>query len=258
MSKATLRKVVSRHGSGADQPLGTDVSLRRGGQHPGGGLMRRVPGHTLRPWLAFAAALSMTTACGRPPVGHSAPPALPPGAVADHREVVYEVAGDTREELLRDMRVKGPRVEGRSTWGRHEWSLRWSFRYAPSEGRCRMTDVRAELHSTTTLPRWIQRDQGDAALVESWDAMMAALRVHENGHRDIAYRATRDVLRTLRRTTDARCGFLGARANARAERIPERYRSLNREYDAETRSGLLQGVTLADDGVAPAPDPGMP
>jgi predicted secreted Zn-dependent protease len=94
------------------------------------------------------------------------------------------------------------------------------------------------------MPRWTNPDGADATLARDWDDMIAALRVHENGHRDIAHRAAREVQRTLRRMTDGSCAFISSRADTAARDVLERHRALNRRYDEETRSGAEQGVTL--------------
>jgi predicted secreted Zn-dependent protease len=192
----------------------------------------------------------VTAGCGSVPPGYGPPPALPPGVVDHREERGYEVDGSTREELIRELRTKGPRADGRNVWGRHEWRMRWRFQYAPDGPFCRMTGVRVDLESVTTLPRWRTRHRADPDLVRSWDAMIEALRVHENGHRDIAYRAARDVDRTLRRISEPDCSFISSRANRAAQDILERYREINRRYDADTRSGAAQGVTLRPPGGA--------
>lgn len=194
-------------------------------------------------WTRLAVLL-VTVGCGSVPPGFGPPPALPPGAVDHREERWYDVEGSTRDELLRELRTKGPRADGRNAWGRHEWRMRWRFRYAPDGPFCRMTDVHVELESVMTLPRWRTREQADPELVRSWNAMLEALRVHENGHRDIAYRAARDVTRMLRRMSEPGCSFISLRANQAAQDILERYRALNRQYDEATRSGAEQGVSL--------------
>lgn len=194
--------------------------------------------------------LLTSTGCGSAPPGYGPPPALPPGIVDHREERWYEVDGSTREELIRSIRAEGPVSNGRRVWGRHDWHMRWRFRYAPDGPFCRMTDVRVELESVTTLPRWRTRHLADPELGRSWDAMIEALRVHENGHRDIAYRAARDVDRTLRRMSEPDCAFISGRANRAAQDILDRYREINRRYDEETRSGAAQGVTLRPPGGA--------
>jgi predicted secreted Zn-dependent protease len=196
--------------------------------------------------VAAVAILLAACTAGRP--SDRPPPALPPGIVDHRAERFYEVEGTTRDELIREIRSKGPVSGTRRVWGRHEWDLRWSYRSAHSSGLCRMTEVRITLESVTTLPRWTTRERADSSLVLAWDAMIEALRVHENGHRDIAYRAAREVQRTLRRTTDPNGSFLGTRANDAARETLERYREINRQYDEETRSGQAQGVTLGPPG----------
>lgn len=193
--------------------------------------------------LLIALALTAAgTACGTPRPGDSAPPPLPYGVVARPEERWYTVTGTTPGAMLRSIHENGPIGDGRRVWGRHDWRLRWTYRYTPAGGACRIRDVRVELRSTTTMPRWVDRERADSALIRDWDVAMAALRRHENGHRDISYRAAREVKRAVERVSAPSCGLIGARANARGQDVLRRYEELNRKYDEETEHGGKQGL----------------
>lgn len=197
-----------------------------------------VGGRVLR-LIGIGAALA---ACGTVQPGSSAPPPVPYGVVARPEQRSYPVNGLTEREILRSLRENGPVARGRPAWGLHEWSVRWTYRFAPAGGVCRMQDVRVELRSVTTMPRWVDRERADSVLIRDWDAMLAALRTHENGHRDISYRAAREVQRALERVSAPSCGLIPARANARGQEVLRRYHDRNRRYDEETQRGRTQGV----------------
>lgn len=191
--------------------------------------------------VLFAAAAAML-ACGTRRPGDSPPPPLPPGVVARPEERWYPVTGLTPGDVLRSIRENGPVADGRRVWGRHDWNLRWTYRYAPAGGACRIREVRVELRSATTMPRWVDRERADSALIRDWDLAMAALRTHENGHRDIAYRAAREVHRAVERVSAPTCGSIAARANARGQEVLRRFKEMNRRYDEETEHGGRQGL----------------
>ena len=175
--------------------------------------------------------------------GASAPPPLPIGVRAQVVEQPYDVHGLTRLEITRSLN-EGARTYVRSgSRGYHQWNVRWQFRYAPSLRGCDITSSAVNLESVTTLPRWVDRDRADSALVAEWDRYIGALRIHENGHRDIAHRAAAEIQRTLRRFSAGTCASISARANRVAQDIVERHRRENSEYDEETRHGATQGAS---------------
>jgi predicted secreted Zn-dependent protease len=175
--------------------------------------------------------------------GASAPPPLPFGARAQVVEQPYDVHGLTHLEITRSLN-EGARTNIRGGFrGYHQWNIRWQFRYAPSARGCDITSSSVDLESATTLPRWVDRDRADSALVAEWDRYIGALRIHENGHRDIAHRAAGEIQRTLRRFSAGTCASISSHANRVARDILERHRRENSEYDEETRHGATQGAS---------------
>ncbi len=176
--------------------------------------------------------------------------ALQAGVAVHAREVYYDISGSTAEDLWKAMRALGPQSGGRRVFGYHSWNVRWNFRYAPGGGECRMKDVQVELTSTITLPRWRPPAVAPDGLVAQWDAFVAALTLHEQGHRDLSLAAAREIERALRRLRHAGCAALDAQANALANRILGQYRERDRRYDAETGSGRTQGAIWPPGNVA--------
>jgi predicted secreted Zn-dependent protease len=158
------------------------------------------------------------------------------------QRVHYDVTGTTAGELYSAMRAYGPVHDGRRVYGHHAWDIRWTFRYAASSGACRMRDVRVELTSTTTLPRWSPPADASDSLVAQWTTFRAALEAHEHGHARIGADAAREIHRSLRGHQQVYCGSMAAQANALAQQILARYREQNRRYDQQTGAGASQGA----------------
>jgi predicted secreted Zn-dependent protease len=192
-------------------------------------------------------------ACSATVPGASAPPPLPIGVRAQVMEQPYDVQGLTRLEISRSL-TEGARTYVRGGFrGYNQWNVRWQFRYAPSSRGCNITSSAVNLQSVTTLPRWVDRDRADSALVAEWDRYIGALRLHENGHRDIAYRAAAEIQRTLRRFAAGSCTSISPQANRVAQDILERHQRENSVYDEETRHGATQGASWQARGRIAAP-----
>lgn len=190
----------------------------------------------------LAAALLPFTGCVTTP-GASAPPPLPPGVQVQAMEWPYDVRGLTHSEITRSLNEGARRAIDGGWRGYHRWRVRWEFRYQSGAGSCEIIASTVYLESTVTLPRWRDRERADSALIAEWDRYIGALRTHENGHRDIAYRAAGEIQRALRRVRGPACGMVSAEANRIAGAILQRHQRLNREYDEETRHGEAQGAS---------------
>lgn len=209
-------------------------------------------GHVLAGLLAGLLAAS-SAGCGPARPGAAVPPPLPPGVRAQHMERDYRVSGTTRAEIAGSLAANAVTGAGGRFQGVHSWHMTWSFRYAPRDGVCRVTHVEVRLRSETIVPRWVDRDRADSALVREWDTYIARLRGHENAHRAIAYRGARAVQRALKRVTAPGCGTLSARGNAAARQVLERYAARNQVYDEKTGHGRTEGAAWPV--TPPDPDP---
>ena len=63
---------------------------------------------------------------------------------------------------------------------------------------CELTDLSVVVEVTTILPRWIDESEASKRLVERWTRYMAALQLHEDGHKEIGVEAARKVMERLR------------------------------------------------------------
>jgi predicted secreted Zn-dependent protease len=156
----------------------------------------------------------------------------------------FDVRGASSRELDAQIAAKGPVGEnGRRSDGYTRWHIDWRFDMNSDGTGCTAQNIVVNLDIRMTLPRWERPRSADPALVERWDRYLAALRLHEDGHRYRAEAAAGDVRRTLQRERTARdCGTLENRLNALANSLLDGLRRQQEDYDRETESGRRQGV----------------
>lgn len=187
-------------------------------------------------------ALFLATACGATPPGSSAPPGLPYGVRAHAEQRTYPVAGLTQEDILRDLTTAGPAATGSEAWGQHRWNIQWTFRTRDAGGYCQVVRAEVVLQTVTILPEWVDRDRASTSLAGEWARFIGALRAHENGHRDISYRAAGDIHRELLRTRSPTCSTLSLHANQAAHAVVRKANERDRAYDEASRHGAMQGA----------------
>lgn len=135
------------------------------------------------------------------------------------------------------------RENGEIFHGNTHWDIHWSFRWnTDASGRCRLISVNTKLDVVMTLPDAKGADTHQLAVVTSYSR---ALRMHEQGHYDIARRAARDIDQSLLAMPGMNdCKTLDIHANAKGYELLERYNELSRQYDKDTRHGRTQGAFL--------------
>lgn len=168
---------------------------------------------------------------------------IPVGMSVHPVDEYYLVFGSTAAELRQSMRQSGPASGGRRWDGYTRWNVRWSFRYAPEAGACRISEVRVEYSSTIIMPRWRPPPNASAMLRRDWDAYIRALRSHEEGHRNIGADAARQIVQRIRSVTAPTCALIAERANGVGRQTLDEYRVVQRQYDEETGHGRTQGAT---------------
>jgi predicted secreted Zn-dependent protease len=156
----------------------------------------------------------------------------------------FDVHGASSRELDAEIAAKGPVGEnGLRSDGYTRWHIDWRFDMTSDGTRCMAQNITVDLDIRMTLPRWERPRSASPALVERWDKYLAALRLHEDGHRYRAEAAAADVRRTLQRERTARdCRALEHRLNSLANSLLDELRRRQEDYDRETESGRRQGV----------------
>lgn len=197
--------------------------------------------------LKVAVAALVMQACGSggqlTPLG-----TVPTGTTVRLQEANYTIRGATAEDLLTGMRVGGPG----ENWFAFRWELRYGYQGEEREGvgsaavyhfpRCGVRDFRIVLDFTRTVPEWDNPPEASEALVADWAAFQDAVRIHGEGHRDIALDAIREIFSRMRTFETEDCSVLRQDVQRVVEGIVDRHQQRSVDYDAETGHGRAQGA----------------
>lgn len=156
----------------------------------------------------------------------------------------YDVVGDSAQVLRAQIDALRPRGEDGGRYDAYTlWKLEWRYLYREHRDGCRRASLRTYLATTIHLPRWQAPPDAAAALVQRWEAYVAALDRHERRHEAIAIEAAEALERrvgAIDRAAD--CKTLEAEVNAAGEAVIQDYKARQRAYDVETGHGRSEGV----------------
>jgi predicted secreted Zn-dependent protease len=156
----------------------------------------------------------------------------------------YDIDGSTVKELHQSVQRNKPNYLEQSYIGEAFWRLRWNYNAVFEQGECKLDEINVELTITITVPRWQPAENTPAELVEKWQRFIAALKLHEEGHREIAMEASREIIRALKALRSFSCSSIQTEANRLARTIADKYSEKNRLYDIDTQHGITQGTVL--------------
>ena len=179
----------------------------------------------------------------------SGAPAKPNPEVKVEESVIrhYDISGATLAELNMAARRAGPvsQATGARVWGMCTWQITWQYSTTGGPGKCAIDQFSIKLSSILDLPRWTNRDVASGALNAEWERFSAALRQHEDGHKDNGVRAANDLAGRLRSLPPEKaCTDLDTKIRALGERLMAEYRLLDQSYDRATGHGTTQGAQL--------------
>ena len=171
------------------------------------------------------------------------PPAVWPSGTMIHW---YDIEGDTEAELRAQMDARGPEdTSGQRHDAYTAWHVTWRFPFSRTDEGCSTGPVSTDVHINVTLPRWKGPADESDLLVRRWRRYLDALKVHESGHRETGFRAATDITETLPALPPKpSCEEAEEAANTKAREVLERYRTLDTDYDSETRHGATQGAVF--------------
>lgn len=173
---------------------------------------------------------------------------VPTGTTVRLQEAHYTVRGATAGDLLTGMRTGGPG----EAWYAFRWELLYGYQADAREGvgsqahyafqRCGVRNVTVTLTFVRTLPQWEPPANAPASLIQEWAEFQDAIRIHGEGHRDVALDAVREIYSRLRTFATEDCSILRQDVKRLVEGIVERHKGRDREYEEETERGRAQGV----------------
>jgi len=158
----------------------------------------------------------------------------------------YEIRGETAEQLRQAMNAQGTLWKNGKTYDAFtSWNVSWTFERRTGKDGCYVDSVRTIVKVRHRFPRWRDRPFAPMDLQEKWGAYMKALKEHEDGHKDIAVGAAREIEWALAGLdASPNCEEIRIRANALAREILGKYEEQEAAYDAITRFGETQGAVF--------------
>lgn len=156
----------------------------------------------------------------------------------------YDVHGRTVAELRADMRRQGPKIADTNFVAETRSPMRWQWHTRP-EGiaSCSMKDAHVFMNAQILLPRWTPPADTEPGLIAEWTRFIAALETHEAGHKNISAKGASELTQRLMALSGP-CSTISDRAGNIGRSISARVEDEQRQYDAETRHGILQGTSF--------------
>ena len=206
--------------------------------------------HAMRLTRVATVLLVSTAACA---TSHPDAPELdtfPPGVTGITAVSYYDVHGRTAQEILADMARQARSNQATGFFAETTTPMRWTWRSRGS-GSCTVDQVQVSLRSEVTLPRWTPPPDTVPGVAAQWNAFMAALALHESGHKDISARHAVE-LRNALRDIHTFCNGVAQEVDRIAQEILARSAADQKRYDAETRHGVTQGAVFPARGTRTA------
>jgi predicted secreted Zn-dependent protease len=156
----------------------------------------------------------------------------------------YKIKGATANELRAQMDQLGP-VDGFGH--RHDmytkWDVHWSYLYSQGEGGCTTGPIEVRTTITFTFPTWEPLPDTSTELVDQWNDYLKLGQIHEDGHKEIALEAGREILRALQVVpAHASCDLLEQVVDQKGQALLEQFRQKEVAYDQTTDHGATQRV----------------
>ena len=159
----------------------------------------------------------------------------------------YYIDGSSATVLAGQLDQAGPKdVDGNRHPGKTRWDVQWKFNHHQAGESCGVKDVTVAVGVAQIMPKWRGQDKpGGAALKTRWNKFLEALKRHEDGHKEHGIKAGAEIEKALLAIKPAsNCEDLDKVANAAGEKVVEKYRKQDADYDRSTDYGRKQGATL--------------
>lgn len=158
------------------------------------------------------------------------------------QEVLFQVVGTSLKEV-------GAGVHGHLHGG-YAGFANWNTQYAsdvhePVFGKCTARKININFQSKITLPDWRSSGSFEANVLPRWNKFIAALRVHEEGHVQIALAEARTLVAELEAMTPLQadtCSQLEDKIRQKFDLAVKTGSDASERYDLLTKHGALQGA----------------
>ena len=165
----------------------------------------------------------------------------------EERQRFYQVDAVDAAALRRQIDAARPKsADGRPSHGLLLVDLTLGYELDPVPEGCALRRPLVRLQTELWLPVWQPVSEPDPALLKAWEAMLAALIEHEDGHRRLVFESARELAVRVARMTGrvADCGELRRQLLGMRLAASSRIALRNAAYDRRTGHGVRQGAVL--------------
>jgi len=158
----------------------------------------------------------------------------------------YYVDGKSATVIAAQLEKNGPAGEdGKRYAAKTRWDVQWKFNHDQQGETCGVKDIAVAVGIAQNMPKWRGEDNAASALSARWKKFSEAVKRHEDGHKEHGVKAAAEIEAALQALKPAsNCEDLDKAANAAGEKVIEKYRKLDAEYDRSTDHGRKQGAKL--------------
>lgn len=154
----------------------------------------------------------------------------------------YDVSGDTLEELYGALRQYGPKDdEGNTRYAYTRWKVKWRWR-SRGDGTIDARSVDLACSASVHLPRLVNRERHDPALLAHWDTFIERTRNHERNHIEHVRRGAPRIAQMIQKRAGSKGILSSKKAKAIARTVVADLHAMDRAYDMRTNHGKTEGT----------------
>lgn len=171
------------------------------------------------------------------------PTAWPKPAVNIKKET-YNVRGYSAQEIRADLDRKTPILKNNVRFDAlTEWRVEWEFFWYRSKEYCEIDALTTQVKIRYVLPELKTLHELPTPLKKRWNSYYDALLSHEEGHKDIALLAAREIEKSFAKIGPrSSCDELMNETSIMGQRIIDKHIELNEHYDKATDHGSRNGA----------------
>lgn len=157
----------------------------------------------------------------------------------------YKVFGNSERSLRENLDKNSPcKQDGKVFDAFTTWYVKWFFKWQQNnDGKFEISEANSNVEIKFVMPDWVDKSRASASLQKKWEKYYTALQEHESGHRNIGVEAANAVIVAIKDVPPAFSSeTLEKNANTAANRVLERYRTQEKEYDRLTDHGVKTGA----------------
>ena len=156
------------------------------------------------------------------------------------RYTCYAVTGNTVEEIQKNIRSNPSHPldnKGVAFTATTSAQVEFTWITAAVGDGCRAKQITAYLWVEETYPRWVASPSGPQSPPQEWTADFVAVRMHEDGHKQIAIDTTKDAFARISALRVPDCADFDGAARAVVDEAKAIRTQKNEEYDVATNHG---------------------